>query len=396
MDRRQALKLLAALGTTGLAAACGTDPDSTSAEVLSDDPVRIGMIAPQTGSYKPIGEEIVNGFQFYLELNDQRLGGHPVNLVIADEGETAQSGKAALDGLLKQNVLALTGVANSAVMTGIREAVEQARVPLIGSNASPSALQSVVYIWRTSYVNGESGQALGPYVASRVPRNGKVVIIAPQTDISRDVVEGFRTSFGPSDKRLSSTIIWTSGDSNPGKSAYANNVNQLMGLNPDAVFSSHSDTAAVVFLKQLYASGYRKQVYGPGFLTEGTVLSQLKPQEADGILTSLNYSGDLNNAANRQFSSAYRKAHGTPPTTYAMASYDAAQVLDKAIRLAGARPTPQQLNLALGKVGQIDSPRGPWQFNQSRTPQQKWYLRRAQLDGQVLSNVLIRELSTLG
>jgi branched-chain amino acid transport system substrate-binding protein len=79
-----------------------------------------------------------------------------------------------------------------------------------------------------------------------------------------------------------------------------------------------------------------------------------------------------------------------------MASYDAAQVLDKAIRLVGDDLNPQQVNLALGRVGQIDSPRGPWQFNQPRTPQQMWYLREVRRDGQVLSNVLITELATLG
>ncbi|TWH67401.1 branched-chain amino acid transport system substrate-binding protein [Micromonospora olivasterospora] len=71
-------------------------------------------------------------------------------------------------------------------------------------------------------------------------------------------------------------------------------------------------------------------------------------------------------------------------------------MLDKAIRLAGSNPTAQQVNLALGKIGQIDSPRGAWQFNQPRTPQQKWYLRRVQRDGRLLSNVLINELATLG
>ena len=115
-----------------------------------------------------------------------------------------------------------------------------------------------------------------------------------------------------------------------------------------------------------------------------------------GIETALNYSPDLNNTANRVFASAYRKTFSSTPTTYAMASYDAAQVLDKAIRLAGENPNPQQVNLALGKIGQIDSPRGAWQFNQPRTPQQKWYLRRVQLDGRMLSNVVVKELGTLG
>lgn len=396
MDRRQALKLLAALGATGLAAACGTDSTDEDPEQISDVPVRIGLVAPQTGGYKPIGDEITRGFQLYLELNNQLLGGHPVDLLTADEGETAATGKSAVEKLLSQSVLALTGVVNSPVMIGIRDLVEKARVPLVGSNASPSTLQSVVYIWRTSYVNNEPGLALGPYVAQRVPSGGRVGIIAPEYEGALDAVDGFRTSFGVSDKRIADPVIWTDFSTNPGKTAYAASINQLLSRDPDAVFCLFAGQAAVEFLKQLHNAGYRKQIYAPGFLTEGTVLNDLEAPEIEGIMTALNYSADLNNAANRRFASAYRKRHGDSPTTYAMASYDAAQVLDKAIRIAGAEPTSQQVNLALGKIGQIDSPRGPWQFNQPRTPQQKWYLRRVQRDGQILSNVLINELATLG
>ncbi len=68
------------------------------------------------------------------------------------------------------------------------------------------------------------------------------------------------------------------------------------------------------------------------------MLDELEEQEAAKIYTALNYSPDLDNAANRRFASAYRKRYNATPTTYAMASYDAAQVLDTAIRLAGAEP----------------------------------------------------------
>ncbi|MBO4208037.1 ABC transporter substrate-binding protein [Micromonospora echinofusca] len=394
MDRRRALKLLAALGTTGLAAACGSNP--ASEETATGSPIRIGLIAPQTGGYKSIGDEILNGFQLFLDLNGRQLGGRPVTLLTADEGETEQTGKAAVDGLLKQGVLALTGVVNSTAMVGIRDTVEQARVPLVGSNASPKSLQSVVYIWRTSYVLDEPGRALGPYVAQQLPKSSRVAIIAPDNLGSRDAVQGFREGFGASDPRIAGETIWTEFLTNPGKSAYVASINQALRDNPDAVFCFYAGPAAVQFIKQLRAAGYRKEIYAPGFLTEGSVLSELRPTEATGIMTSLNYSADLNNAANRKFASAYRKTHNTSPTTYAMASYDAAQVLDKAIRLAGPTATSQQVNLALGKVGQIDSPRGPWQFNQPRTPQQKWYLRKVQPDGRLLSNVLVNELATLG
>jgi branched-chain amino acid transport system substrate-binding protein len=397
MNRRRALKLLAALGTTSLTAACGMgESDGSSATA---NPIKIGLIAPRSGGLQAIGEEIINGFQLYLDLHDQRLGGHPVTLITADEGDSVKTGTAAVENLLTQNVLALTGVVNSAVMMGIRDTVEKARVPLIGSNASPKSLQSVVYIWRTSYVLDEPGRALGPYMAQKLRRGSKVAIIAPDNPASRDIIDGLKARFGTAgsaDPRISDPVIWTNPTNSPSGSTYVADIRQALSRDPDAIFCHFAGPAAVQFIKQLYREGYRGPIYAPGFLTEGTVLNDVQEQEARNILTALNYSADLNNTANRVFASAYRKTHNASPTTYAMASYDAAQVLDKAIRLAGANPTPQQVNLALGKIGQIDSPRGAWQFNQPRTPQQKWYLRRVQRDGRLLSNVLINELATLG
>jgi branched-chain amino acid transport system substrate-binding protein len=399
MDRRQALKLLAALGATGVAAACGTNSADDVPEQPTDlEPIRIGLIAPQTGGDKPIGDELVRGFELFLDLNQHRLGNHPVDLEVVDEGTDVNAGRAAVDRLLKSGVLALSGIVDPAVMLRIRDQVETARVPLVGSNASPSALQSVVYIWRTSYVSDEPGRALGPYVARQVAEDGDVAIVAPNHAAGRDSVEGFRQTFGakgPRDPRIAAPVYWTRYTTNPGKREYADLVARLRARNPEAVYCVFAGAAAVAFIRQLREAGYRNAIYGPGFLTEGTVLKELGEQ-ALGIQTALNYSADLNNAANRRFAAAFRKAHNAAPTTYAMASYDAAQVLDKAIRIAGEHPTPQDVNLALGKVGQIDSPRGPWQFNQPRTPQQRWYLRDVRKDGRVVSNVLINELATLG
>ncbi|MFG2061910.1 ABC transporter substrate-binding protein [Micromonospora sp. NPDC048871] len=395
MNRRRALQLLAALGAGGLAGGCASDSEEP-AEPKST--VKVGLIAPQSGPGKAVGDELRNGFELYLDLNERVLGGHPVNLLVADEGDSVKSGQAAVDGLLKQGVLALTGVSSAAVMSGIRDVIEQARVPLIGSNASPTSLQSVVYIWRTSYVLDEAGRALGRHLRDALGPDDRVAMIMPESALGGDdVLRGFRQEFGESDPRIADPVVFTSNNANPGKGAFVRDIDRALSRNPSVVFCFFAGPAAAEFVMQLRDAGFQGAIYAPGFLTEGTVLESIKPaDDALGIRTALNYSADLNNAANRRFASAYRKKHSASPTTYAMASYDAAKVLDQAIRLAGSDPTPQELNLALGRIGQIDSPRGAWQFNQPRTPQQKWYLREVQHDGQVLSNVLLSELATLG
>ena len=393
LDRRRALKLLATLGAAGAAApvlsACSS---STGTDKMVDEPpIRLGLLIPQSGVYKTIGDDLSNGFQMFIKLNGNKLGGRGVDLVFADEGETAESGKAAAAKLLKQDrVTALSGVVNSAVMNAIKDDVEGAQVPLVGSNASPTTLIGVKYIWRTSYVNDEPGRSLGAYVANRVC-DGSVYLICADYQGGKDEITGFLNTFTPAGGKVEGQPLYTPFTA----TNFAPFLAQIRNSNAKAVFCFYAGSSAVPFVKQYRDAGLTQELYAPGFLTEGAILKS-QGDAAKGIYTSMNYSPDLDNAANRTFASEYQKVYNLVPTTYAMASYDAAAVLDKAITLAGPGLTSQTLNAAIGRIGSIDSPRGPWQFNQTRTPLQKWYLRQVRLDGAVLSNGVISELVTLG
>lgn len=164
-----------------------------------------------------------------------------------------------------------------------------------------------------------------------------------------------------------------------------------------AVFTFYAGGAAVDFVKQYAQFGLAGKVdhYSAGFLTEGGVL-KAQGEAAKGTFTAMNYSADLDNATNKTFVQAYEKKTGTKPTTYAMASYDAGQVLDKAIQGAGDALTSKSLNEAIAKVGEIDSPRGNWSFNDNGTPVQMWYLREVKATDGGLANVVISELGKLG
>jgi branched-chain amino acid transport system substrate-binding protein len=136
-------------------------------------------------------------------------------------------------------------------------------------------------------------------------------------------------------------------------------------------------------------------LFGTGLLTEGPVLAA-QGRAAVGVRTVLNYAPDIDNPTNRRFVDAWRGKHGSLPTTFAMASWDAAYLLDKAIAAAGPDPSPGAVNEAIDGIGLIDSPRGEWQFSDRHSPVQKWYLRRVQSDGRTLTNALILDLDILG
>jgi branched-chain amino acid transport system substrate-binding protein len=388
---------MASLGAAGITApllsACGGSGDDENAEPRGS--VKIGLLIPQSGANKAIGADMQKGFELFRTLNGGRLGGYEVELVIADEGDTAESGKAGIEKLVKQDkVLAVSGVASSAVMLAVKDTVEAAHIPVVGSNASPENLLNTLYIWRTSYVDSDPGTALGEYVANQLRGSGKVYLIAPES--GRDGIKGFNTMFV---RRYQAGIANNGATYTPaGRTDFSQWLAPLKNSDVKAVFAYYSGAEAQAFVKQFASLGLKQsiQLYAPGFLTEGTELLRSQGEDARGIYTSLNYSPDLDNATNRTFAGEYQKANQVSPTTYAMASYDAAAVLDKALSLVGGELTGETLNAAIGRVGQISSPRGDWQFNQTRTPLQKWYLRQVRLDGTVLTNNVVSELATLG
>jgi len=383
LDRRGLLRLLAgagAAGVTGGLAGCGTTPVDTPKSTI-----RIGLLAPATGANKNIGADLENGFKLFLEQHDNQLSRHPVELVIQDEGGTVQQGTQALAELHKQNVVAVVGVANPDLLPAIRDSVEKTQVPLLATHGSSAEMASAVYIWRTAYLNNEPGRAIGLHLKGK----GPVAQVALQDNFGREVMAGFALEFGNA-----SPPIMVSPTGTPDRAHLTEAIQRTVSSGAKSVFCYLPAPYLVHFWQGLRAAGSTQTVYAPGLVSEGAALDQLGA--TTGLYTVMQYSADLTNSANRRFSSLFQNRHSRPPTAYAVSAYDAAFVLDRAIALIRDDAiTPLRVNLEIANVGQIISPRGNWQFTQARAPQQRWYLRQIRMDGPVLSNVVVSELTTL-
>jgi branched-chain amino acid transport system substrate-binding protein len=395
IDRRHALKLLGGLGAAGLISACGGNGVSGPEPTAHGTHARVGLLVPGTGGYKQIGDDIINGVNRYLRETGNRLGGHPVVTELVDEGDSPEAALAALEDLLARDVHAIIGVANPSAMMPVSERVEEEHVPLLGANASPEALQGTPHVWRTSYVHDEPGLALGRHLVGTV--QGQVAIIAQEDPAGADAVLGLREAFldaGATD--LLAEPIYTAPVPQPSHDHFDVPLRQVRDLEPEAVFCCYLGDAAAAFIQQYVAAGLDPaMLYAPAYLTEGAALSAAG-EAALGIRTAANYAPELRTPANRAFVTEYQRDFGEPPTIYSVAAYDAAAAIDKALVLSGGDLDPQHINTNLARIGLIDSPRGRWQFNQGRTPTQKWYLRQVSYDGPILANLVLRELGTLG
>jgi branched-chain amino acid transport system substrate-binding protein len=391
--RRLPLTLTAGALAVSLAACGGGslgEKSSADSGGKSGGTFHVGLVVPQAGVYTPLGKDMQNGWNLWLDEHDGKMGDYTVDTVTADEGEGPDTGVPAVQRLLTEGTVdALVGIVNSATALGVAKQVTEAETPLLIANAGAGPITKDAgspYVWRTSFTNAQIAAAMGEHLAKEGV--GPVYVMAPDYAAGQEVVAGFTKAFQAGGGKLAGqalTPFGTTQDFQPFLSGA-----QASGAK--AVFAFYAGGEAVSFVKQYSDFGLKDTVplYGSGFLTEGGVLAA-QGAAAVGVQTSLHYSTEIDNKANKDFVAAYQKAYGALPTVYAVQAYDAANVLNRALQKAGD-VSGKALTDALGGLGEVDdSPRGPWKFN-GQTPEQTIYLRKVTDKSGTLVNSVVTDL----
>jgi len=386
ITRRRMLGAIGAAGALAALPACRKRGGSSGG-----GQIRVGLIIPQAGGYAPLGVDMKRGWDLWLERHGGMLGKYQVTTVVADEGESPQVGVPAMQKLVQgDQVDVLVGVVSSAVALGSQDLIRESKKLLIVANAGAGAITGASRspnIWRTSFTNAQISSVMGQHLA-KVGVGGPVYALAPDYAAGVEVVDGFKRAFVAGGGQMA-------GEARPafGKTQdYQPFLSQIRASGARATFCFFSGAEAVAFVKQYAQFGLAREIplYGSGFLTEGSVLDA-QGDAALGIQTTLHYSTELDNPANREFLEAFRGKYQTVPTCFTMQTWDAANVLDRALR-AAAGLDGDSLAAALQSIGTIDdSPRGPWTFD-GQSPRQKIYLRRVDKKGSGYVNSVVADL----
>jgi branched-chain amino acid transport system substrate-binding protein len=386
-------RMLGAIGAAGALAALPVLPAcrKRGGSTGSGKRVKVGMVIPQSGVYAPLGVDMKRGWDLWLERHGGKLGDHEVTLVVADEGESPQTGVPALQRLLQnEQVDVMVGIVSSAVALGCADMIKEAKKLLIVANAGAGAITGKArspYIWRCSFTNAQVSSVMGTHLA-REGGAGPVYLIAPDYAAGAEAMGGFRKTFVEGGGQIA-------GEAKPAFGKTQDFQPFLTGIRSSgakATFCFFSGGEAVAFVKQYAQFGLSGQIplYASGFLTEGSVLDA-QADAALGIQSTLHYSTELDIPANREFLEAHRAKYGATPTVFTVQTWDAAAVLHRALA-ATSGLDGDSMAAALGKVGSIDdSPRGPWSF-ESQSPRQKFYLRKVEKRDGGYVNAVVADL----
>ncbi|MEY9911586.1 branched-chain amino acid transport system substrate-binding protein [Catenulispora sp. MAP12-49] len=373
------------------------DPGERAA---SATPIPIGLLLDTSGTDGTAGTDARDGFQLYVSQHGGRLGGRPAGLTISNEGPTPSATATTMQTMLAHGVQAVVGPIDYAGYESVAPLADAAHVPLVGVVARPD-LTDISYVWNVAFLSTEPGAAIAPFIYNHV--KSPVFAIGGNYPGDWEQVRGFTDSYSALGGKLANTggqatfTPATSFSPSGETTDFSPYLQAIKESGAKAVYCAFTGDEAVRFVQQ-YARSAVKDIplYAVGLVTDGPLL-KLEGAAATDITSVLDYSPDVDTAANRTFVSAWAAGHdGQEPSVYALTGYDAAALLDQAIGQAGPKAGAEAINAAIGALGRIDSPRGAWQLaSTTHAPIQKWYLRRVQVDGTALANVEIEELATL-
>lgn len=347
------------------------------AAALAADAVKVGFISTLSGPGAALGIDIRDGFNLALKHTGNQLGGRPAEVIVADDQQSPDVARQLADRMLKRDkVDFMTGIVFSNVMLAVGPPTFAAKTFYLSANAGPSQYageQCNPYFFSVSYQNDNQHEAVGKTVQDKGFK--KVALLAPNYPAGKDALTGFKRFY----KGEVVQEIYT----RLGQLDYAAELAQVRAARPDAMYIFLPGGMGINFVKQYVASGMSKDatLFGPGFSADEDVIGAVG-EPMLGMFNTSQWAHDLDNAANKRFVADFQKAYGRLPTLYASQGYDAAMLMDAAVRDAKGRLDDKTALRQALKAAKFSSVRGGFRFNTNQYPIQDYHLRVVTKDGQ--------------
>jgi branched-chain amino acid transport system substrate-binding protein len=334
----------------------------------AQEKLKIGIIATLSGPPAVLGQQLRNGFNLAVKDLNGKLGGRDVEVIVADDelkpDLAVNKAKALVD---RDKVDFVVGPIFSNILAAIMKPVTEGGAILISPNAGTSNFagkECNPNFFVTSYQNDQVFAVSGKHAQDTGIK--KVFLMAPNYQAGKDALAGFKAFF-KGDIADEVYVPLNQLD-------FSAELAKIAAAKPDAVYVFLPGGMGVNFVKQFRQAGLANNVT---FLSAFTVDESTLPAQQDaalGFFGGANWAPDLDNPQNKRFVAAYEKEFNAVPATYAFQAYDAALLIDSAVRqVQGNVANREALRAAMMKA-EFSSLRGGFKFNTNHYPIQDFYL----------------------
>ena len=365
---RRTLLGASALGATALAL-----PGIGRAQAA---PVKIGLVAVLTGPQAALGTHLRDGFQLGMRHLENRLGGRAAEVLVIDDELRPDAAVTKVRAALERDRCDfIVGVVFSNILAAIMRPVTETQTFLISTNAGPSPIAGrgcSPFFFATSYNNDQNHAVMGAAANDGIEFGGatrqirRAMLITPNYQAGRDAMAGFKSTFrGEVLDEIYVPLTITD---------FSAELAQIAARRPDGIYTFMPGGLGVQFVRQFRQAGMNIPVLSAFTVDEAVLPAQ--GESALGLFTGTTWTPTLPNAQNARFVNDFIGQFNYVPASYAAHAYDAAMLLDSAIRRTGGNLADKGALRTAIRAADFRSVRGGFRFGTNHFPVQDFWLAR--------------------
>ena len=376
------------LKSAGLAILLGTIAN----HAIAEEKIKIGVIVTLSGPAAVLGQQARDGFALAVKDLGGKMAGRDVEVVAVDDELKPDAAVTKVKGLLERDkVDFVVGPIFSNILQAIHKPVVDANTFLISPNAGPSSYagkECSPFFYVTSYQNDQVHEILGKVAQDRGYK--RVYVIVPNYQAGKDSAAGFKLDY--KGEIVEETYVPL------GTLDFQVELSKIGSMKPDAVFTFMPGGMGVSLVKQYKQAGLADKI---PFLSAFTVDESTLPAQQDaaiGMFGGSDWAPDLDSPQNKKFVTEYEAAYNSVPATYAMQAYDAAMLIDSAVKAVKGDLSNKDAVAAALKKADFTSLRGGFKFNTNGYPIQDFYLTKVakRADGKFQTEIVQKVFENYG
>lgn len=285
-------------------------------------PIRIGVVTPLSGTYAGIGQQVKWGLDLAAKEINAGGGvmGRPIELVYEDEEANPAVAVQKAEKLFQVGkVDFLTGTVNSGSTLAVGQVAERNNrliATTVSFADSITADKCSPNVFRVNARAGMQSAALADWMAATKP-NANVFYLGPDYEMGRSTVAAFKSAAEGKGAKTVGEVFAPLDNKD-----YSPFFGQMRSARPTVVYTSVAGNDTVRLFNQMAEFGLNRNVQVVG--ASGTVTSQNLQaigKAADGFVTGVGYSPNIDSAENKKFVASFEAANKAQPDLYGADSY---------------------------------------------------------------------------
>jgi len=320
----------------------------------AQDTIKIGIVAPMTGTSAAVGREISDAAKLYVAQHGDTVAGKKIELIIRDDASVPDNAKRLAQELVVNDKVSFLGASLTPSAMSMAPIATEAKVATVVMVSGTSVVtERSPYYVRTSFTLGQQSGIIADWAIKNGSRKAVSVLSdwAPGAEAGKVFEANFTKGGGQVLETLKVPLA------NPDFSPF---LQRARDLQPDTLFVFVPAGQAGTFARQFAERGLDKsgiKLVGPGDIVDDDDL----PTTGDsllGVVTAGIYSAAHPSQLNKDYAAAYKKASGHRANFISVGGYDGMTLIYEALKKTNGNTDAEAVVGAM-KGMKWESPRGP-------------------------------------